>query len=87
MAITLLAELFDSEGNKLGESFFGNLMSAKRWAGEENATFIRIYDTEAEDEEERETYYLKSGARGQWNKTTKNMFEFVINRNKEQATS
>jgi hypothetical protein len=61
-------------------------MGKEKWATEQNATFIRVYDVEAESEEERETYYLKSGAQGRWNKTTKNMFEFVIIRDKGQAS-
>ena len=79
MAVNLLAELFDSEGNKLGESFFGSLVSVKNWAKDENATFIRIYDVE----EDKETYYLKAGAQGRWTETTPKMFEFTVDRNKQ----
>jgi hypothetical protein len=82
MAVNLLAELFDSEGNKLDESFFGSFLSVKNWAKDKNATFIRLTDTV----ERKETYYLKSGARGRWSDAPKETFEFVISRNKgEQA--
>lgn len=76
----MLAELFDSEGNKLDESFFGSFMSVKKWAKDKNATFIRLTDTV----ERNESYYLKSGARGRWSEAPRETFDFVINRNKEQ---
>ena len=80
MAVHLLAELFDSDGNKLDESFFGSFLSVKNWAKEANATFIRLTDTV----EKNETYYLKSGAQGRWSEAPRETFEFVISRNKEQ---
>jgi hypothetical protein len=83
MAVNLLAELFDSEGNKIDESFFGSFLSVKNWAKEKNATFIRLTDTV----EREETYYLKSGAQGRWSEAPKETFDFVINRNKERAES
>ena len=81
MAVHLLAELFDSEGNKLGESFFGSFLSVKNWAKDKDATFIRLTNTV----ERTETYYLKSGAQGRWSEAPKETFDFVINRNKEQG--
>ncbi len=83
MAINLLAELYDSEGNKLGESFFGSFLSVKKWAKDKNATFIRLTDTV----ERSESYYLKSGAQGRWAEAPKETFEFVVSRNKEQKES
>ncbi len=83
MAVNLLAELYDSEGNKLDESFFGSLQSVKSWAKEKNPTFIRITDTV----EKTETYLLKSGAQGRWSEAPKETFDFVVNRNKERSTS
>ncbi len=83
MAVNLLAELYDSEGNRLDESFFGSLQSVKSWAKEKNPTFIRITDTV----EKTETYLLKSGAHGMWSEAPKETFDFVVNRNKEEATS
>lgn len=80
MTINLLAELFDSEGNKLDESFFGSFLSVKKWAKDKNATFIRLTDTV----EKSESYYLKSGAQGRWAEAPEETFEFVINRNKGQ---
>ncbi len=80
MAVNLLAELYDSEGNKLGESFFGSFSSVKKWAKDKNVTFIRLTDTV----ERSETYYLKSGAQGRWSEAPRETFEFVINRNKKQ---
>ncbi len=79
MAVNLLAELFDSTGKKLDESFFGSFLSVKNWAKEKNATFIRVYDVE----EDKETYYLKAGAQGRWTETTSKMYEFTVNRNKQ----
>ena len=81
MAVNLLAELFDSEGNKLDESFFGSFLSVKKWAKDKNATFIRLTDTV----ERSEAYYLKSGAQGRWSEAPRETFEFVINRNNEKA--
>ncbi len=81
MAINLLAELFDSEGNKLDESFFGSFLSVKNWAKEKNATFIRLTDTV----EKTETYYLKSGAQGRWAEAPQETFDFIVNRNKERT--
>ncbi len=83
MSINLVAELFDSDGNKLDESFFGSFLSVKKWAKDQNATFIRLTDTV----ERSETYYLKSGAQSRWSEAPRETFEFVINRNKEQAES
>jgi hypothetical protein len=82
MAVNLFTELFDSEGNKLEESFFGSLLSVKNWAKEKDATFIRITDTV----EKTETYYLKAGAQGRWTEAPEETFEFVINRNKGKKT-
>ncbi len=81
MAVNLLAELFDSTGKKLNESFFGSLMSVKNWAKDENATFIRLTDTV----EKTETYYLKAGAQGRWTEAPKETFDFIVNRNKERT--
>lgn len=78
MAVNLLAELYDSEGNKLDESFFGSFLSVKNWAKEKNATFIRLTDTV----EKSETYYLKAGAQGRWSEAPRETFEFVISRNR-----
>ena len=78
MAVNLLAELYDSEGNKLGESFFGSFLSVKNWAKEKDAIFIRLTDTV----EKTETYYLRAGAQGRWSEAPRETFEFVINRNK-----
>ncbi len=84
MAVNLLAELYDSEGNKLDESFFGSLQSVKSWAREKNPTFIRVTDTV----ERTETYYLKAGGgTGRWSEAPKETFDFVVNRNKERSTS
>jgi len=85
VAVHLLAELFDSEGNKLDESFFGSFLSVKNWAKEKNATFIRLTDTV----EKTETYYLKAGGQGRWSEAPKETFDFVISRNKgeEQTKS
>ena len=83
MAVNLLAELFDSEGKKLNESFFGSFLSVKKWAKDNNATFIRLTDTL----ERTETYYLKSGAQGRWSEAPKETFEFIVNRNKERTES
>ena len=80
MAVNLLAELYDSEGNKLDESFFGSFLGVKKWAKDKNATFIRLTNTV----ERSESYYLKSGAQGRWSEAPKETFDFVINRNKEQ---
>ena len=77
MAVHLLAELFDSEGNKLDEAFFGSLQSVKSWAREKNPTFIRITDTV----ERTETYLLKSGAQGRWSEAPRETFDFVVSRN------
>ena len=77
MAINLLAELYDSEGNKLDEAFFGSLQSVKSWAREKNPTFIRITDTV----ERTETYLLKSGAQGRWSEAPRETFDFVVSRN------
>jgi hypothetical protein len=57
-----LAELFDSQGNKLKESFFGSLKSAKNWAKDKDALFIRLTDVV----EKTKTYYFKAGAQGKW---------------------
>jgi len=81
MAINLLAELYDSEGNKLGESFFGSFLSVKKWAKDKDATFIRVTDTV----EKTEHYYLKAGAQGRWSEAPKETFDFVVNRNKERV--
>ena len=78
MAVDLLAELFDSEGNRLDEAFFGSFLSVKNWAREKNATFIRLTDTV----ERTETFYLKAGAQGRWSEAPKETFDFVISRNK-----
>ena len=80
MPVHLLAELFDSEGNKLDESFFGSFLSVKKWAKDKNATFIRLTDTV----ERSESYYLKSGAQGRWSEAPRETYEFIINRNREQ---
>lgn len=80
MAVNLLAELYDSEGNKLDESFFGSFLSVKNWAKDQGATFIRLTDTV----ERSETYYLKSGAHSRWSEAPRETFEFIINRNKSQ---
>ena len=72
-----LAELFDSNRNKLDErfldshTFFGSLKSAKKhWAKkDENATFIRLTRlTDAADVEKTKTY-VKASAQGKWEKT------------------
>jgi len=81
MAVNLLAELFDSEGTKLDESFFGSFLSVKNWAKEKNATFIRLTNTVKREEK----YYLKSGAQGRWSEAPKETFDFVISRNREKT--
>lgn len=81
MAVNLLAELFDSEGKKLDESFFSSLISVKSWAKENNATFIRLTDTI----EKTETYYLKAGAQGRWTEAPRETFDFIVNRNKKRT--
>ncbi len=81
MAVNLLAELYDSEGRKLDEAFFGSMLSVRNWAKENNATFIKVTDTIKREE----TYYLKSGAKSRWAEAPRETFEFVVNRNKEQA--
>lgn len=83
MTVNLLAELYDSEGIKLDESFFGSFLSVKKWAKDRNATFIRLTDTV----ERNESYYLKSGAQGRWSEAPKETFEFVISRNKAQGNA
>ncbi len=83
MAVNLLAELYNSEGSKIDEAFFGSLLSVRKWANEKNATFIRVTDTV----ERTETYYLKAGPKGRWSEAPRETFEFVVNRNKEQAES
>ncbi len=81
MAVNLLAELYDSEGRKLDEAFFGSLLSIRNWAKDNNATFIRVTDTVQREE----TYYLKAGAKGRWSEAPRETFDFVMKRNKEQA--
>ena len=81
MAVNLLAELYDSEGNRLDEAFFGSLLSIRNWAKDNNATFIRVTDTVQREE----TYYLKAGAKGRWSEAPRETFDFVVKRNKEQA--
>lgn len=81
MTITQFVELYNGEGEKLGESFFGSLQPARAWASEQGATFLKVFDVE----ENTEKYYLKSGAQGRWSETTEKMFSFVINRNKESS--
>ena len=83
MAVNLLAELYDAEGTKLNEAFFGSLLSVRNWAKEQNATFIRVTDTL----DKSETYYLKAGAKSRWSEAPRETFEFVVNRNKEQTKS
>ncbi len=80
MAVNLLAELFDSTGKKLDESFFSSPVSVKKWAKDNNATFIRLTDTI----EKTETYYLKAGAQGRWTEAPQETFDFIVNRNKER---
>lgn len=81
MAISLLAELYDSQGEKIDESFFGSLQPVRSWAKDQGATFIKTYDVDQEEEK----YYLKAGAQGRWNETTEKMFNFIINRNQEES--
>lgn len=81
MALNFEVEIYDKEGNALDERLFGTMMSAKKWANDQDAALIKVYNAE----EDEEHFYIRGGAQNRWQESNENLFNRRLKRMKEKA--